>query len=279
MSTPARTPSVVIVGAGFGGIGMAVSLARAGLHDFTVLERGARVGGVWHRNTYPGAACDVPSHLYSYSFAPNPRWDRRFASQPAIQRYVEDTARAFGVLHRVRLNTDVLSASWDEQAARWRLQTSAGPIEADVLIAACGQLTRPSIPRVPGLERFRGPAFHSADWPHELDLRGLRVGVLGTGASAIQFVPAIAALVGSMVVLQRSAPWILPKLDRAYLPRHSALFERLPIVQRAGRLGWWSFLETGIAGFVGHQSVLKPLAATSRLQRRVQVRDPELRPA
>ncbi len=270
-------PSVAIVGAGFGGIGTAVSLRRAGVEDIVVLERGERVGGVWNHNTYPGAACDVPSHLYSYSFERNPRWGRRFAIQPEIQRYVEDVARRHGVLDRVRLGADVRSATWDADSARWRLETASGPVEASVLVCACGQLTRPAIPHVEGIERFAGPAFHSSQWRHDVDLRGLRVGVLGSGASAIQFVPEIQPMVQSMTLFQRTPPWILPKPDRPYRPSATALFERFPAAQLAGRLGWWTFLEAGIAGFIGHDAALRPLAAISRAHLRRQVRDPELR--
>jgi cation diffusion facilitator CzcD-associated flavoprotein CzcO len=271
------TPSVAIVGAGFGGIGTAISLRRAGIEDVVVLERGGRVGGVWNQNTYPGAACDVPSHLYSYSFARNPRWGRRFAAQSEIQRYVEDVARAHGVLDRVSVNRDVTSATWDQEAARWRLETNDGAVEASVLVCACGQLTRPSIPRLEGLERFAGPAFHSSQWRHDVDLRGLRVGVLGSGASAIQLVPAIQPLVRSMTVVQRTPPWILPKPDRAYRRFDTALFERLPLAQKAGRFGFWAFLEAGIAGFIGYDALMRPLAAISRAHLRRQVTDPKLR--
>ena len=270
-------PSVAIVGAGFGGIGTAVSLRRAGVRDIVVLERGARVGGVWNQNTYPGAACDVPSHLYSYSFARNPRWGRRFAQQEEIQRYVEDVARRHGVLDDVHLNTDVASATWDDATAGWRLETEHGPVEADVLVCACGQLTRPSIPALPGLDRFTGPAFHSSLWRHDVDLRGLRVGVIGSGASAIQFVPAIQPLVRSLTVFQRTPPWILPKPDRAYRPFDNKLFERIPAAQLAGRFGFWAFLEAGIAGFIGHDAAMRPLAAAARAHLRRQVPDPVLR--
>lgn len=269
--------SAVVVGAGFGGIAAAIALRQAGVEDVTILERGEAVGGVWHHNTYPGAACDVPSHLYSFSFAPNPRWGRRFAQQPEIQRYLEQTAQRFGVLARVRFATEAKRATWDADRCEWEIETSDGPLSADLLVAACGQLTRPSIPAVPGIEDFEGPVFHSSRWRHDLDLRGLRVGVVGTGASAIQLVPAIAPLVGSLTVVQRTPPWILPKLDRAYRPLAHAAFARLPALQRAGRLGWWTFMEAGIAGFVGHQRVLAPLAALSRAQLRRQVADPALR--
>lgn len=272
-----RIPSAIVVGAGFGGIGAAIHLRRAGVVDVTVLERGSRVGGVWHHNTYPGAACDVPSHLYSYSFAPNSDWGRRFATQPDIQRYVERTAREQGVIDDVRLETDATDADWDENAKQWRVETSRGPLTADLLVCACGQLTRPQIPALPGLDRFAGPAFHSSDWQHDLDLNGLRVGVIGTGASAIQLVPAIQPMVGELVVVQRSAPWILPKMDKSYRPSANRIFARVPATQLAGRFGWWAFLEAGCFGFVGHDWVLAPLAAAARAQLRRQVRDPELR--
>src|SRR5215210_5774071 len=152
--------SVVVVGGGFGGVGAAVMLRRAGHTDVTVLERGERVGGVWHHNTYPGAACDIPSHLYEFSFAPNPRWSRRYAPQAEIQAYLEDVARRYGVFERIRTGTEVESASWDEERGKWNVETSAGSHEADVLITACGQLSQPAIPALRGLDEYEGPAFH-----------------------------------------------------------------------------------------------------------------------
>jgi cation diffusion facilitator CzcD-associated flavoprotein CzcO len=269
--------SAAVVGAGLGGIAAAIALRRAGLEELVVLERGERVGGVWHFNTYPGAACDVPSHLYSYSFARNPRWSRRFATGPEIQAYAEDVARRFGVLDAVRLGVEVTRAEWDDERERWRLETSAGAHEADFLVAACGQLQRPSIPRIERLDDFAGPAFHSSRWRHDVDLTGLRVGVVGSGASAIQIVPATAPRTRHLTVFQRTPPWILPKPDGAYGPRATALFERFAPAQLAPRLGFWTFLEAGIAGFVGHERALAPLAAISRAHLRRQVPDPELR--
>ena len=166
-------------------------LRRAGYEDVTVFERGERVGGVWHDNTYPGAACDVPSHLYEFSFAPNPRWSRRYAPQAEIQAYLEDVARREGVLHRIRTSTEVQRASFDEARAKWVLETSAGAHEADLLVTACGQLSVPSVPSLPGLDGFEGPAFHSARWRHDVPIAGKRVAVVGSGCSAIQIVPAI----------------------------------------------------------------------------------------
>jgi cation diffusion facilitator CzcD-associated flavoprotein CzcO len=193
-------PSVAIVGGGFGGVGAAALLRRAGHTDVTLFERGERLGGVWHHNTYPGAACDIPSHLYEYSFAPNPSWSRRYAPQAEIQAYVERVARESGV--QARTSTEVTAAHWD--GARWRLETSGGPFAADVLITACGQLSQPSIPALPGLETFAGAAFHTARWRHDVPLAGKRVAVVGTGCSAIQVVPAIAEEVASLAVYQRS---------------------------------------------------------------------------
>src|SRR3954449_1343055 len=172
-------PSIAVVGGGFGGVCAVVMLRRAGYEDVTVFERGDRVGGVWNDNTYPGAACDVPSHLYEFSFAPNPRWSRRYAPQAEIQAYLEDVARSHGVLDRIRTNTEVKHASWNEERGKWLLDTSAGEHAADVLVTACGQLSVPAVPPLPGLDSFKGPVFHTAEWRHDVDLSGKRVAVVG----------------------------------------------------------------------------------------------------
>src|SRR3954453_15630954 len=176
--------SVAIVGSGFSGIGLAISLRRAGVEDFAVLERADGVGGTWRHTTYPGCACDVPSHLYSFSFAPNPDWSRTYSRQPEIRSYLERVVDQFGVRPKIRLNTDVHGASWEEEGKRWRLDTSNGPVIAKVLISGTGPLFEPKLPDVPGLAAFRGPVMHSARWDHSVDLRGLRVASIGTGASA-----------------------------------------------------------------------------------------------
>src|SRR6202030_1716461 len=165
-----RPRSIAVVGGGFGGVGAAVMLRRAGYEDVTVLERGERVGGVWQHNTYPGAACDVPSHMYEFSFAPNPRWSRRYAPQAEIQQYLESVASSYGLLERLRTNTEVSDARWDDVHGRWQLETSAGAHEFDVLIAACGQLSVPKFPPLDGLEKFAGPAFHTAEWRDDVEL-------------------------------------------------------------------------------------------------------------
>jgi cation diffusion facilitator CzcD-associated flavoprotein CzcO len=269
--------SAIVVGAGFGGIAAAIALRRAGVRELTVIERGDGVGGVWEQNTYPGAACDVPSHLYSYSFARNPGWGRRFARQPEIREYLSTTAERFGVLADVRCGVEATGARWEQQAGCWEVQTSAGSFRAELLVAACGQLTRPSIPAVQDLHSFAGSVFHSSRWPAELDLAGARVGVVGTGASAIQFVPEIAPHVASLSVFQRTAPWVLPKPDTPYSDAARRAFERVPALQWAGRLGWWMLMESAIAGFVGHPRTLAPLEAAGRAHLRRQVPDRVLR--
>jgi cation diffusion facilitator CzcD-associated flavoprotein CzcO len=271
------SPSVAVVGGGFGGVGAAVLLGQAGYHDVTVFERGERVGGVWHYNTYPGLACDVPSHLYEFSFAPNPRWSRRYAPGPEIQAYVEDVARRFRVIDRIRLNTEVQRATFDESRGRWMLETSRGPHEADVLVTACGILSTPRLPHIPGLDRFAGPAFHTARWRHDVDLNGRRVAVVGTGCSAIQVVPSIQPQVAHLDVYQRSPGWTLPKMDFVYSERAKRLFERVPALQRLDRLVVFAFMELATAGMTRHRWLLPAFRAIAKRQIRRQISDPELR--
>jgi cation diffusion facilitator CzcD-associated flavoprotein CzcO len=269
--------SIAVVGGGFGGVGAVVMLARAGYHDVTVFERAERVGGVWHHNTYPGAACDVPSHLYEFSFEPNPRWSRRYAPQVEIQAYLEDVARRHGVLDRIRTGTEVTSARWDAEHNVWVLQTSAGVHEADVLLTACGQLSVPTVPPIAGLESFEGPAFHTAQWRHDVDLAGRRVAVVGTGCSAIQTVPAIQPLVEHVDVYQRSPGWTFPKMDYAYSERAHRLFERFPVLLRIDRAATFAFMEYGASGMTRHRWLLAPLRAIARRQIKRAIADPELR--
>ena len=272
-----RTRSIAVVGGGFAGVGAAVMLRRAGHHDVTVFERGERVGGVWHHNTYPGAACDIPSHLYEFSFAPNPYWSRRYAPQAEIQAYVEDVARRHGVLDRIHTNTDVQRAAWDEGRGKWVLTTSAGPHEADVLITACGQLNVPSVPPIAGLDRFEGPAFHTARWRHDVDLAGKRVAVVGTGCSAIQVVPAIQPVAGHVDVYQRSPGWTIPRMDFAYRRRTQRLFARFPALQRLDRNAVFAFQELAAAAMTRRRRLLGPFRALGRLQINRAIEDPELR--
>jgi cation diffusion facilitator CzcD-associated flavoprotein CzcO len=269
---------VAIVGAGFGGIAAAVDLRRQGQEDIVILERGPRVGGVWRANTYPGIACDVPSHLYSLSFAPNPRWSRRFSQGAEIQAYLEDVARRFDLDRHMRLNSNVQRAEFDEQAGRWTLALATGEqVEAEVLITACGQLTRPAIPDLPGLGEFRGEVFHSAHWPKGELLDGRRVAVVGTGASAIQFVPAIAPHVSHMTVFQRTPGWVIPKSDKPYSERTRRLYERAPWLQAAARKAMWTSLEATVPVFTRRprwaaRLMLAPFRALSESQRAIQLR-------
>ncbi len=252
-------------------------LKRAGYDDVTVFERSERVGGVWHHNTYPGAACDIPSHLYEFSFEPNPRWSRRYAPQAEIQAYLEDVARRYGVFDRIRTNTEVKQARWEEERGIWVLETTTGTHTADVLVTACGQLSVPSVPAIPGLDGFEGPVFHTARWRHDVELAGKRVAVVGTGCSAIQVVPAIQPVAERVDVYQRSPGWTLPKMDFAYSERTKRLFERFPVLQRLDRMAIFGFQELGAAGMTRYQWLLAAFKAIGRRQINKAIADPELR--
>jgi cation diffusion facilitator CzcD-associated flavoprotein CzcO len=256
---------VLIVGTGFAGLGMAVRLKQTGCDDFVVLERAGEVGGTWRDNTYPGAACDVPSHLYSFSFAPNPDWSRSFSPQAEIQEYLRRVATDFGVRPHIRFHHEVLGAAWDGTDRCWRVRTNAGEFAADVLVSATGALSDPAVPPLPGLDCFEGTVFHSAQWRHDHDLTGKRVAVVGTGASAIQFVPQIQSRVGHLTVFQRTPPWILPRWDRAFRPAERWAFRHLPLVQRLARAGIYWGREQMVAGFVVAPNLMR---AAERLARR-----------
>jgi cation diffusion facilitator CzcD-associated flavoprotein CzcO len=268
---------VAIVGAGFGGLGAAIRLKQQGFDDVVVLERGSDVGGTWHANSYPGSQCDIPSNLYSFSFALNPDWTRSYPEQPQIQEYLRATAERFGVMHRVRLNTELTSASWDADAGRWLIETSEGSLSARVLVAATGMLSEPYTPPLPGLETFAGPAFHSARWDPDVDLSGKRVGLVGTGASAIQIGPRIEPRVGKLTVFQRTPPWILPHFDREISPLLKRAYRALPALQRIARASIWTLHETFVPGFVVHPAFMAGHEWLVRRQLRRQVADPDLR--
>ncbi|RMI31359.1 flavin-containing monooxygenase [Nocardia stercoris] len=273
-------PRIVIIGTGFGGLGAAMELRRAGYERVTLLERGHDVGGVWLANTYPGAACDVPSPLYSFSYEPNPDWSTRFAPQAEIQRYLRDLASKYGLLERIRFGSEVTAAEYDDATAGWTVRTADGTVhEADVVISAVGQLSRPAFPDIPGIETFAGAAFHSAEWDHSVDLAGKRVAVIGTGASAIQFVPEIAPRVAQLTVFQRSATWIMPKPTTDYGPRARGRFRRFPATQRAARLGWLALCEAVSATIVDVPRLRPIIAGIGRFHLRRQVTDERLRAA
>ncbi|WP_342611811.1 alpha/beta hydrolase fold domain-containing protein [Burkholderia ambifaria] len=271
--------SAIIIGAGFAGIGMAVALQRAGIHDFVIVERSHDVGGVWRDNRYPGAACDVPSHLYSFSFEPNPDWSRVFAPQPEIHAYLQHCARKYGLARHLRFGAEVERAQYDEARALWHVTLADGTtLSAAVLVSGTGQLSRPAMPDLPGIDTFRGRAFHSAHWDRDYPLAGKRVAVVGTGASAIQFVPAIAGDVERLVVFQRSPAYVMPRPDRAYRPWEQALFRRLPWAMKLHRASIYVRYESRAIAFTRLHGLMD--VAVGRPFRKLlarDVRDPALR--
>jgi cation diffusion facilitator CzcD-associated flavoprotein CzcO len=273
---PART-RVAVVGSGFSGIGTAVALRRAGIEDFVVLERAGSLGGTWRDNTYPGAACDVPSHLYSFSAAPKPDWSHVYARQPEIRGYLEQVAADAGVLPRLWCDTDVLAGRWDDDALVWRLETSRGPLTAEVVVSGCGGLVEPHLPEVPGTAGFQGPSFHSARWDHTVDLAGKRVAVVGTGASAAQFVPELRRTAARVVVFQRTPPWVIARADRAYTPREQAIFRRLPVAQRLVRTGQYWSREARLRALIGGGWLRRQFERQALRTLERQVPDPQLR--
>ncbi|AOZ08723.1 flavin-containing monooxygenase [Cupriavidus malaysiensis] len=257
-ATPDEPLAAILIGAGFAGIGMAVALRRAGIEDFLILERGRDVGGVWRDNSYPGAACDVPSHLYSFSFEPNPDWSRTFAPQAEIHRYLQHCARKYGLAPHLRFGAEVAQARYDEARALWQVTLADGAtLHTRLLVSATGQLSRPALPKLPGIEHFRGHSFHSAHWDHGYDLSGKRVAVVGTGASAIQFVPAIAGSVGSLAVFQRSPAYLMPRPDRAYRGWEKLLYRRLPWAMRLHRAGIYLRYESRALAFTRFRWLMK----------------------
>ena len=268
---------IAIVGAGFSGLGMAIRLKQAGIEDFAILERADDLGGTWRDNTYPGCACDVPSHLYSYSFAANPGWSRFYSPQAEILGYLRRVAHEHGVVEHVRFGHELLESRWDEHARVWRARTNRGEFSSDVAISAVGGLTEPHVPELPGLERFEGASFHSARWDHEQDLRGRRVAVIGTGASAAQFVPRIQPEVERLVLFQRTPPWVLPRRDRGSTPLERLLLRRVPLMQRAVRGGIFVAFESATPAFLGNGRFLDMMETLGRRHLRQQVPDRELR--
>lgn len=273
-----NSTDILIVGSGFAGLGMAIKLLESGRDDFLILERGDAVAGTWRDNHYPGCACDVQSHLYSFSFEPNPEWTRMFAPQPEIRRYLQHCAEKYGVVPYIRFGETLSSARWDADAQRWEVETASGArYRARVLISGMGGLSNPAIPDIPGSEDFAGERFHSATWRHDVDLRGKRVAVVGTGASAIQFVPQIVPQVEQLDLYQRSAAWILPKPDRAIGAAERALYRRIPAVQQMHRALLYARLESRAVGFVLAPRLLKTAELLAGAHRFRQVRDADLR--
>jgi len=268
---------VAIVGAGFSGLCMAIRLKQEGLEDFVVLERDDDLGGTWRDNTYPGCQCDIPSALYSFSFAPNPEWTRFYPLQSEILDYLRRCAADFGVMPYLSFGHEVTAAAWDDEGRRWRLDTPHGALTADVLVGAMGGLSEPSIPGIAGLDRFQGTAFHSARWDHGHDLSGERVAVIGTGASAVQFIPRIQPHVGRLHVFQRTPSWVMPDPDRRVTPMERALYRRLPAMQRLLRAGIYLAHEATVLGTIVDRRLSKTVESVARRHLERQVKDPQLR--
>jgi cyclohexanone monooxygenase len=270
-------PTVAILGAGVGGIAMGIKLKRAG-YEFTIFEKSDGVGGTWRDNTYPGAACDVPSHFYSFSFALNPEWSRTYATQPEILAYLERCCDHYGIRPHIRTDTAIERAQWNEVDRLWELTATSGEeYSSEVLISGLGMLNAPNIPHIPGSEVFQGRSFHSSRWDHTKSVRGERVASIGTGASAIQYVPAIAPEAARVSVFQRTPIWITPRLDRPYTDREQRTFARFPLSVRLHRFRIWRDYQRGNFQADSEQTVLMTELARSYLARKIE--DPELRAA
>ncbi|CAN5633861.1 NAD(P)/FAD-dependent oxidoreductase [soil metagenome] len=273
----ARHTRVLILGTGFAGLAMAANLKRTGQHDFLLLERAPAVGGTWRDNTYPGCACDVPSLLYSFSFAQNPEWSDTFSPQPEIWAYLQDVASREGVLPHCRFDHVVTEARWDDHERRWHVRTSQGTYTAEVLVSGVGGLSEPKTPDLPGIDAFEGTAFHSATWDHDHQLAGERVAVIGTGASAIQFVPEIQPEVGHLTLFQRTPPWIMERRSRAFSKTERFLFRHVPGAQRLARAGVYWGRELSVFGFAKNPKILKRAERFAKAHLDAAVTDPELR--
>jgi cation diffusion facilitator CzcD-associated flavoprotein CzcO len=269
---------VLVVGAGISGVAAAIRLKREGIEDFVVLDKGSELGGTWRDNRYPGVACDVPSALFSFSFAPNPGWSRLFAPGPEIHEYLLRIVSEFDIRRHVRLRTEMLEARWDEHDARWRVKTSKGMYVARVVIFATGLLEDRNIPSIPGIDRFEGRIFHSSRWPEGYDGAGERVAVVGTGASAIQIVPELQRTAREVVLFQRTPAWVYPKPDWRHSRLERAAMRRFPIVQRALRGAIWAGIDATILTIFCPR-IAHLLEIPARLHLRLRVRDRQLRKA
>jgi len=268
---------VAIVGSGFSGLGMAIKLKEAGNHDFVILEKAQEIGGTWRENTYPGCACDVPSHMYSFSWERNPRWSRMFATQSEILAYLRHCVAKYSLGPHIRFGAELREAVFDEARDMWQLRMADGrTLTARVVVSAMGPLHRPAVPVLPGIDRFKGVAFHSAQWRHDVDLAGKRVAVIGTGASAIQFIPQIAPTVAQLTVFQRTPPWVLPKADRAIGRREQSLLRRIPGLTRLYRNALYWRQELLGLGFL-HPRLMEQARKMALRHLEKQVPDPTLR--
>lgn len=267
---------VIVIGGGFAGLGAAIKLKEAGIHDFILLEKASELGGVWRENTYPGCACDVPSALYSYSFAQNPAWSRVFAGQAEIKQYLQDTAKKYHILPHVHVQHEAETAKWSDADSCWIIQTNHGELRAQFTIMACGPMHEPVIPNIKGLDKFKGEIFHSSRWRHDINLTGKRVAVIGTGASAIQFVPQIQPKVKQLTVFQRTPHWVLPKSDMALPAPVRAMFKLLPLTQQVMRGSVYGIFET-LNGGLQSPVAMRKVQLLAEFNIKHGIKDPELR--
>jgi cation diffusion facilitator CzcD-associated flavoprotein CzcO len=283
MTDPAREAApeplaVLIVGAGFSGRALAIRCRLAGMGPLRVIEKSDGLGGTWHDNTYPGAACDVPSHLYSLSFAPKADWSRMYAPQPEILAYLRETAERHGLVPLIQLRTTFQGATWDEARALWHVETDRGPVTARAIASGMGGLHHPAYPDIPGRESFAGPAFHTAAWDHAVDLAGKRVGVIGTGASAVQVVPELAAIASHLTLFQRTPPWIMPKNDHAIAERAKDRYRKIPFVRQLERARlFWLHEVRALLGFTKVSKLTGQAEGLARRHLAKAIRDPDLR--
>jgi cation diffusion facilitator CzcD-associated flavoprotein CzcO len=270
--------NTVIIGAGFGGLGMAIRMKQAGHTDLLLIEKGHDVGGCWRDNTYPGAACDVPSHLYSFSFEGHYPWSRRFAPQVEILAYLKHCATRYDIQRHIRFNTEVTAAAWQDDTKQWRISLNDGSsLTARALITATGQLNQPAYPPLTGIDTFHGPHFHSARWNHDVNLRGKAVAVVGTGASAIQFVPEVAKVAKTLTLFQRSAAYVISKPDRAYSKAEHLLLEKMPFTHTLDRARIYAANEARVLGFTSFQKAMALYKWLFRRQLTSQIKDAALR--
>lgn len=258
MANEIKRCDVAIVGAGFAGLGVGIALNKKGLHNFVIFEGEDDVGGSWRTNTYPGCACDVPSHLYSYSFEPNPKWPEAYSRQEDIKQYIEHCAEKYELRKNIRFNSKVIDASFDQQEGHWVIKASDGSItHARVFVPATGALSHPKYPDIKGLNSFKGQSVHAARWDDELDLKGKKVAVIGTGASAIQVVPGVADDVAELQVFQRSAAWVLPRKNKIYTEKDHLRWTKYPWLQKASRLGIYWLMESALPALMWYPKMLK----------------------
>ncbi len=278
MTNPARTGRrIAIVGSGFSGLCLAIQLKAVGMHNLTIFEKSDRLGGTWRDNSYPGAACDVPSFSYCFSFEQKTDWTRKWSPQAEILEYMEHCARRYDLYQHIRFNTEIASAKWDESELVWRIRTSAGEeLVADILVSGVGQLNRPSTPEYPGSKDFRGIQFHSARWRHDVDLAGKKVAVIGNAASAIQFIPQIAPKVAKLSIFQRSANWMVPRGDRHYTETEKDRFRKYPGLTRLYRWLIWAQHEMNWPVFAGRQFFASRMQRAAEENLRASINDPKL---